>query len=449
MTAATPPKSNPYDQVRAIDALMAAVRARHPMLIDLTTDRVERLLEKLGRPQDRLPPVVHVAGTNGKGSTAAFLRAIAEAAGRKVHVLTSPHLVRFAERVRVAGKLIEDDYMSWLIERIETVSEGEPISFFEVTTVMAIQAFCETPADLCIIEVGLGGRHDATNVFSYPAATVITPVDYDHTELLGPTLTLIAKEKAGILRRDCPCICARQPEEAFAAIEAEARELGAPLIVAGRDFDAWEERGRLLVQTSDQLLDLPKPAMFGEHQIDNAGVAVATALMLDQIAIDEAAIAKGVASAFWPARFQRLTAGPLAEAANAKGAVLWLDGGPNPHAAQALAASLPRLLARDPRPLKLIVGMLDRKDAAGFFAAFRDLDPPVVTTTFNAPNAAKAEDLARFASDVGLTARQASNVEEALRMVLNEPGPPPHVLICGGLYFAGEVLALSPATWPT
>jgi dihydrofolate synthase / folylpolyglutamate synthase len=449
VSAATPPKINPYDQVRAVDAMIGAVRARHPMLIDLTTARVDRLLEKLGRPQDRLPPVVHIAGTNGKGSTAAFLRAIAEAAGRRVHVLTSPHLVRFAERVRVAGKLIADDHMAWLIERLETLSEDDPISFFELTTVMAIQAFSEVPADLCIIEVGLGGRHDATNVFAWPAATVITPVDYDHTELLGPTLTLIAKEKAGILRRGCPCICARQPEEAFAAIEAEARELGAPLIAAGRDFDAWEERGRLLVQLPDQLLDLPPPGLFGVHQIDNAGVAVATALALDQVAIDEEAIAKGVASAFWPARFQRLTEGPIADAAKARKAVVWLDGGHNPHAAQALAASLPRLLSRDPRPLKLIVGMLNRKDAAGFFAAFRDLDPPVVTAAFSASDGAKPEDLARIAGDAGLSARSAPNVEEALRMTLDEPGPPPHVLICGGLHFAGDVLALSPKTWPT
>jgi dihydrofolate synthase/folylpolyglutamate synthase len=441
--------TNPYDQVRASDAMIARLRERHPMLIDLTLRRIEGLLEKLGRPQDRMPPIVHIAGTNGKGSTAAYMRAIAEAAGLSVHVLTSPHLVRFAERIRVAGQLIDDGYMADLIERLETLNGEAPISFFELTTAIAIQAFAETPADLCVIEVGLGGRYDATNVFAWPAVTVITPIDYDHTEMLGPTLTQIAGEKAGILRMNVPCISARQAEEAFAVIERETQTLGAPLLSMGRDFDAWEERGRLMVQMPDRLLDLPAPALFGVHQFENAGVAAAAALALNHVAIDEAAIGQGIARAVWPARFQRLTAGPVAEAARARGATVWLDGGHNPHAGEALAASLPRLLAKDPRPLTLIVGMLDRKDSLGFFSAFRDLDPRVITTGFDSPTATPAELLAERARDAGLKAEARANIADALETALAVDGPAPHVLICGGLHFAGEVLALSPETWPT
>lgn len=441
-------RPNPYDQVRTFDAMIAQVRGRHPMLIDFTTQRVERLLDKLGRPQDQLAPVIHIAGTNGKGSTAAYLRAIAEAAGLRVHVLTSPHLVRFAERIRLAGTLITDDQLQALIERIEAINGFDPISFFELTTIAAITAFAETPADLCIIEVGLGGRHDATNVFAWPAVTVITPIDYDHTDLLGPTLSQIAGEKAGILRRGVPVICARQTEEAFAVIEGEAAALDAPLIAAGREFDAWEERGRLVVQLPDRLLDLPAPGLFGPHQIGNAGLAVAAALALGHPAIDEAAIGQGVAQADWPARFQRLTVGPVAEAGRAVDAAMWLDGGHNPHAGQALSASLERLLARDRRPLTLIVGMLDRKDALGFFAAFRDLDPQVVTTGFGAPNASPAAGLAQLATEAGLNARSSVDLADALESVLKVGGPPQHVLICGALHFAGDVLALSPETWP-
>jgi dihydrofolate synthase/folylpolyglutamate synthase len=437
-----------YDQVRAFDAMMAAVRERHPTLIDLTLQRIERLLEKLGRPQDRLPPVVHIAGTNGKGSTAAYLRAIGEAAGLSVHVLTSPHLVRFAERIRLAGELISDDYMEELVLRLEQINAEAPLSFFELMTAVAIEAFAETPADLCVVEVGLGGRYDATNVFAWPAATVITPIDYDHTDLLGPTLEKIAGEKAGILRKRTPCVVARQSPEAFAVIEREAHALDAPLLALGRDFDAWEERGRLLVQMEHRLLDLPAPNLFGVHQIDNAAVAAVTALGLDHVAIEEDAIGRGVAHADWPARFQRLTAGPVAEAAKLRGATVWLDGGHNPHAGRALAESLPKLLARDARPLTLIVGMLDRKDAEGFFAAFLELAPRVITTGFHSPNATSPEVLARKSGDAGLPATPTANLADALGLALAGDGPAPHVLICGGLYFAGEVLSLSPQTWP-
>ena len=290
-----------YDPLRAQDVLVERLRALHPSLIDLSTDRILRLLDALGRPQDHLPPVIHVAGTNGKGSTTAFLRAMAEAAGLKVHVLTSPHLVRFVERIRVAGTLLTDAQLEKLIEQAEAANAGEPISFFEMTTAIALKAFADTPADLCIIEVGLGGRYDATNVFDRPAVTVITPIDYDHLELLGPELGKIAWEKAGILRKGRPCVCARQMDEALAVVEAEAEAVGAPMALMGRDIDAFEDQGRLRVQLEDRLLDLPPPNLFGAHQFDNAGLSVAAILKLDDPRIDEAAIARGIASAVWPA----------------------------------------------------------------------------------------------------------------------------------------------------
>ncbi|HEX3701185.1 MAG TPA: folylpolyglutamate synthase/dihydrofolate synthase family protein, partial [Phenylobacterium sp.] len=390
-----------YDPIRASDAVIQRLRANHPSLIDLTTGRVERLLGALGHPEARLAPVIHVAGTNGKGSTVAYLRAIGEAAGLRVHAITSPHLVRFAERIRLAGQLITDEALEELIVRVEAVNAGQPISFFEITTVIALLAFAETPADLCIVEVGLGGRFDATNVFAVPAVSVITPIDYDHLEMLGPELWKIAWEKAGIIKARRPAVVARQLDEAMEVIEREADDRMAPLFVMGRDFDAWEERGRLMVQMPDQLLDLPAPSLFGGHQFENAGLAVAAALTLDH-ALPEEAIARGVSSAAWPARFQRLTKGPLAELAKARGADLWLDGGHNPHAGRALAEAASRLVDRDPRPLVLVAGMFARKDAAGFFRPFAEMHPKVIATTFDSPNAAPADEIAAAAMSAGL-----------------------------------------------
>jgi dihydrofolate synthase/folylpolyglutamate synthase len=437
-----------YDPIRASDAVIQRLRANHPSLIDLTTGRVERLLEALGNPDKKLPPVIHVAGTNGKGSTVAYLRAIAEAAGLRVHVITSPHLVRFAERIRLAGRLITDEELEALIARVEDANAGQPISFFEITTVLAFLAFSEVPADLAIVEVGLGGRFDATNVFDAPAVSVITPIDYDHLEMLGPELWKIAWEKAGVIKPQRPVVVARQMEEALDIIEREADDRMAPLFLMGRDFDAWEERGRLMVQMPDRLLDLPAPALFGGHQFDNAGLAVATALAFDH-ALGEDAIARGVAGACWPARFQRLTKGPLAALAKARGADLWLDGGHNPPAGRALAEAASRLVDRDPRPLVLVTGMFARKDAEGFFRPFAEMHPKVFATTFDSPNAAPPEDIAAASLAAGLDTEMVGDVEAAVRRALEGNGPAPHLLICGGLHFAGEVLAMSPETWPT
>ena len=394
----------------------------------------------LGDPQDRLPPVVHVAGTNGKGSTVAFIRAIAEAAGLRVHVYTSPHLVRFNERIRLAGRLIGDAALNDILDRIEAV--GGQATVFESTTAAAFVAMSETPADLAIVEVGLGGSLDATNVIERPLLSVIAPVDLDHAEFLGDNLHGVAVEKAGILKPGARGLIARQPEAAMAAIEAAARAVRAPLTTMGVDFDAWADRGGLSFQDQERFLDLPAPALSGPHQIDNAGLAVAVALELD---LPETAIAEGLRSVRWPARMQRLTAGPYAEAARAADAELWLDGGHNPHAAAALAAALAERQARAPRPAALIVGMLANKDAGGFFSALGQSGAAVFTVPFDGA-AAEPEALAAVARGHGLGATPCASVEEALSRALRLGAG--RVTICGSLYLAGEVLGASRETWP-
>jgi dihydrofolate synthase/folylpolyglutamate synthase len=435
------------DLLRAHDAALERLRALHPIKIDLSLERIERLLQALGRPQDRLPPVVHVAGTNGKGSTVAFVRAIAEAAGMRVHVLTSPHLVRFAERIRLAGTLITDQALTRLLARVEAANAGRSITFFEITTAAALLAFAETPADLCVLEVGLGGRFDASNVIAAPAVSVIAPVDYDHKEFLGEDLGRIAGEKAGIIKPGRPVVSARQAEEAQAVVEREAERLGAPLALMGRDFDAWAERGRMAFSDGTGLDDLPAPRLIGAHQIANAGLAIAACKALGDERIGADALAEGVLSASWPARMQPLSGGPYGALASARGADLWLDGGHNPHAARAVAEVLADL-ARDGRPVTLICGMLANKDAQGFFRGFSALGPQVLTIPFEAEAAADPEALAKAARAAGLEARACRNLDEALDQALAGQGAPPHLLICGSLYLAGEVLAASPETWP-
>lgn len=436
------------DYLQAHDAALERLRALHPLRIDLSLDRMLRLCAALGNPQDALPPVIHVAGTNGKGSTVAMLRAIAEAAGLKVHVFTSPHLVRFAERIRLAGQLISEAHLAKILGRVEAANAGQPITFFEITAAAALLAFAETPADLCILEVGLGGILDATNVVKKPAVCVIAPVDMDHREFLGDTIAQIAGEKAGILKPGVPAIIARQTDEGAAVIEAVARKVGARLTLMGQGVDGWREGDRFLVQTEDRLLDLPLPNLAGAHQIDNAALAVLAALALNHPAIDEAAIAKGLTQVQWPARFQRLTAGPLADRAKAAGTDLWLDGGHNPHAAAALATALAERQARDGRRTALICGILGNKDAAGFFKAFLPLDPYLFTVGFGADAAADPNDLAKTALGLGLKAKACQDVFQALELALASQDPPPRIMICGSLYLAGEVLALDPKTWP-
>jgi len=424
-----------------MDPISERLRARHPQRIDLSLDRMRVLCAALGDPQHRLPPVIHVAGTNGKGSTVALLRAIAEAAGLKVHVYTSPHLVRFNERIRLAGELITDEALNAILDRIEAVSGDATV--FESTTAAAFVAMSETPADLAIIEVGLGGVLDATNVIERPLLSLITPVDLDHAEFLGTSLRGIAVEKAGILKAGARGLIARQSREAMDAIEVAAQAVGAPLTVMGVDFDAWAERGGLAFQDQERFLDLPAPALAGPHQIDNAGLAVAAALELD---LPEAAIARGLTAVRWPARMQRLTEGPYGEAARASDAELWLDGGHNPHAARALALALAQRQARAPRPTALIVGMLGNKDAGGFFEALKDSGATVFTVGFEGA-AAEPEALAAVARGHGLGATPSGTVEQALTHALRLGAG--RVVICGSLYLAGEVLGAARETWPT
>ncbi|MGZ8407859.1 MAG: bifunctional folylpolyglutamate synthase/dihydrofolate synthase [Caulobacteraceae bacterium] len=421
----------------------------HPLSIDLSLSRVERLLEALGRPQDRLPPVIHVAGTNGKGSTCAFIRAIAEAAGLKVHVFSSPHLVRFAERIRLAGVLISDAELARVLAVVEDANAGQPITFFEITTAAALLVFSQTPAGLAVIEVGLGGRWDASNVFKPEAVacSVICPVDYDHKEFLGDDLAVIAGDKAGVIKPGRPVVSARQQDVAAEVIEGEAERMGAPLWTMGQDFDAFAQNGRMVFQDQTGLEDLPAPGLAGAHQIANAGLAIAAVHTLNDRRFTHEALAKGVASATWPARMQRLTAGPYGRRATARGADLWLDGGHNPHAARALADTLASL-AQDGRPVTLICGLLKNKDAVGFFGAFAELRPRILAIPFAHDAAADPQVLAQTALAAGLMAQVAENLDAALDAAFEADGPPPHVVIGGSLYLAGEVLAAAPETWP-
>jgi len=432
------------------DAALERLRALHPIKIDLSLGRTFRLLDDLGRPQDHLPPIAHVAGTNGKGSTVAFLRAIAEAAGMTTHVLTSPHLVRFAERIRVSGRLITDEALNALLERVEHANAGQPITFFEITTAAALRAFADAPADLCIIEVGLGGRFDATNVIENPAVSVITPIDLDHKEYLGDTVVQIAGEKAGIIKTGRPVVSARQSPEAEGVLEAEAQRLATSVQLCGRDFDSYPSPSGMVYQGVDNLLDLPTPNLVGAHQIDNAGLAIAAALALGDPRIDAAAIARGLVSAVWPARMQPLDKGPLAAIAKAAGADLWLDGGHNPHAARAVARVAANMRARDGRPVTIVTGLLQRKDAQGVFAAFGALDARLIATGFGSELAARPESLAAAAGDrvTEIAPDPITAVRRAAAWAEAGQPAPPHIIVCGSLYLAGEILALSRETWP-
>ncbi|SES28417.1 dihydrofolate synthase / folylpolyglutamate synthase [Tranquillimonas rosea] len=414
------------------DRILTRMMALHPKVIDLVLDRVWRLLDATGNPQDALPPVIHVAGTNGKGSTLAMLRAGLEAAGNRVHAYTSPHLVRFHERIRLAGELIGEDELAAILDECEAANEGHPITYFEITTCAALLAFSRVPAEYCLLEVGLGGRLDATNVVARPRLTAITPVALDHQQFLGETLPEIAAEKAGILKRGVPCVVGRQENAALEVIEARAAALGAPLLVRGQHWHAWEERGRLVYQDERGLLDLPLPALPGRHQIDNAGIALAALRHLES---DETACEAAMTGAAWPARMQRLTRGPLADAA--PGAQIWLDGGHNPHAGAALADSL---AAMDDRPLHLICGMLNTKDAGGYLAPLAGMAASLTAVPIPGEHSAHPPaEVAAAARAAGIPASEAESVGAALAEIAGT-APGARVLICGSLYLAGQVL---------
>lgn len=404
----------------------------HPKVIDLTLARVDRLLAALGNPERSIPPVVHIAGTNGKGSTQAMIRAGLEAGGDRVHAYTSPHLARFHERIRLAGELISEPALTALLDECVRVNGPDEITFFEITTCAAFLAFARTPADWTLLEVGLGGRLDATNVVEKPRLTIITPVSMDHEAFLGDTIAKIAGEKAGIIKRGVPCIVGPQHPDGLAVIEAKAAALGAPLWVFGQHWNVWEERGRLIYQDENGLLDLPLPNLPGPHQVQNAGAAIAALRLLGK---PEAACEAAVTKAFWPARMQRLRHGPLVDLAPQ--VELWLDGGHNPAGGEAVAATLARMPQRETH---LICGMLNTKDVTGYM---RPLAPQVTqlhaVSIPGEKNTLPAEVSRDAALSVGIDAVAAGSVAEALAGIA-AVSPEARVLICGSLYLAGSVL---------
>ena len=414
------------------DAILQRMMTLHPKIIDLTLDRVHRLLAALGHPERHLPPVIHIAGTNGKGSTQAMIRAGMEAAGKRVHAYTSPHLARFHERIRLAGDLISEPALTALLDECVAANGGEEITFFEITTCAAFAAFARTPADYTLLEVGLGGRLDATNVVDRPALCILTPISLDHESYLGDTVAAIAGEKAGILKRGVPVVVGPQSDEALAVIEDRAARLGCPLIVHGQHWHVTEERGRTIYQDETGLLDLPLPNLPGPHQIQNAGAAIAA---LRHLGFDAPACEAAVSQAIWPARMQRLRHGPLVEQAGR--AELWLDGGHNPAGGMAVAATLARMPAR---PTHLICGMLNTKDVTGYLAP---LAPHVASLrAISIPgeaNTLTADATCAAALSVGMKAGTADNVSAALAEIVAED-PAARVLICGSLYLAGNIL---------
>jgi dihydrofolate synthase/folylpolyglutamate synthase len=414
------------------DLILERMMALHPKIIDLTLDRVWRLLDALGNPQNDLPPVIHVAGTNGKGSTLAMIRAGLEAAGKTCHAYTSPHLARFHERIRLAGTLISETHLTAILDECYAANGDEPITYFEITTCAALLAMARTPADYTLLEVGLGGRLDATNVVDRPALTVITPVSIDHEQYLGNTLAKIAGEKAGIIKRRVPCVVGPQHEDAMAVIEARATALGAPLLAHGQNWHAFEERGRLIYQDETGLCDLTLPNLPGAHQIENAGAALAA---LRHLGAGEAACEAAVTRAHWPARMQRLVRGPLVEVAPE--AEIWLDGGHNAAAGQALGrhlAGLPK------RPTHLICGMLNTKDIGGYLGPLAaQAERLIALSSPGEANTLPAEATAEAAQGVGLHAETAGSALDAVRRIAADV-PQARILICGSLYLAGGIL---------
>ncbi len=426
------------------ESLLTRFEKLHPKSIDLSLGRVERLLHALGNPHRRIPPVVHVAGTNGKGSVVAFLKGILEASGYRTHAFISPHLRRFHERIMLAGpggaRSIDERHLADILSRAEAANAGEPITFFEITTAAAFLAFAENPADIVLLETGLGGRLDATNVVDEPLATIITPISFDHCAFLGNTIEAIAGEKAGILKRGRPAIVSRQFDNALGVIDARAGPLGVRVIAGGRGWDVYEQQGRLIFQDEDCLLDLPLPRLFGRHQLENAGTAIAAARRLEGFRIPEEAIAKGLTSAVWPARLERLAPGRLHDLAPPDSEI-WVDGGHNPAAGEAVARALADLDERVSSPIHLIVGMLSTKDAGGFLRHFQGLTELAATVEIPGQTSAyRAEDLAIIAHRHGIAASPAVSLEQAFAHSRAIATRPVRIMVTGSLYLAGQVL---------
>ncbi|MGA0532566.1 bifunctional folylpolyglutamate synthase/dihydrofolate synthase [Hansschlegelia sp. KR7-227] len=428
------------------DAFLARFLQMHPKEIELSLGRMQRLLADLGHPERRLPATVQVAGTNGKGSTTAFLKSMLEARGLAVHVYTSPHLLRFHERIRLGrrggGVLVSETQLAESFAEVERVNAGRPITFFEITTAAAFLLFSRHPADVFLLEVGLGGRCDATNVVPSAAASVITSVGLDHREFLGDDVGSIALEKAGILKSATPAFIARQQPEALAAIEQASELVGARLRIAGRDWLAHEAHGALIYEDERQRLSLPLPSLIGSHQIENAGCAIAVARACEEWAIEVRHIEAGLSCAKWPARMQSLQNGRLAGLAPMDSEI-WLDGGHNPDGGRAIALTLEQLQRGSPRPLMLIAGMMRTKDSDGFFEAFTRHAPSVFAVPIAAVASRRPLDIVLSARRAGCAAEAVDSIPEALRIIARRfPSDPPRILITGSLHLAGEALAL-------
>jgi dihydrofolate synthase/folylpolyglutamate synthase len=420
------------------DAILKRLSALHPKLIDLSLDRILPLLADLGNPHERLPPVIHVAGTNAKGSTIAYLRAFLEASGKRVHVYNSPHLVRFNERIRLAGKLVETRRLNAALERVEAVNAHKPITFFEITTAAAFTLFAETEADYLLLETGMGGTYDTTNVVAQPLGVIITPVDLDHQAFLGNTIARIAGEKAGIFKRGSKAVIGIQQEEGRAVLDRAARRLGIAPLFQGEDFHGSHQDGRLVYQDEDGLLDLPPPALLGAHQFDNAALAIAAARHFG-LPVDADGFARGLRQVTWPARMTPLQTGPLRNLLG-PGAELWLDGIHNAHGAAAVATALRDLDKARPAPLVLIMGLMNTRAPSAVLAPFAGMAKEVLALTI--PGEANAHDAAYIAAEArkaGFAARPMRSVVSALKAAAEVPNA--RVLICGSLYLAGDVLA--------
>lgn len=432
--------------MKQVDTILARLLALHPKRIDLSLDRIERLLARLGHPERGLPAIIHVAGTNGKGSTIAFMRAILEATGLRVHVYTSPHLVRFNERFRLGraggGALVSDVELARVLESCERANAGDPITVFEITTAAGLLLFAQHPADVLLMEVGLGGRLDATNVIEHPLATVITPVSMDHADYLGDTIGEIAKEKAGILKPGVPGVVAVQSYDAMRAIERQAARVKAPLRIAGEHWHVTEEHGRLLYQDEHGLMDLPAPRLFGRHQFANAGTAIAALRAASNWKLPASMLEEGLVKADWPGRMQRIATGRLLELIPA-GSELWLDGAHNADGGRAVAAALADLEERVSRPLVMLVGMLATKDHDAFFRHFTGLARHVLAVPIKGQeNALSPEKIAASAESIGIPARAMASLEKGLVAVQRlRTEVAPRILVTGSLYLAGELLA--------
>jgi dihydrofolate synthase/folylpolyglutamate synthase len=417
--------------------LIHRLNQHHPKVIDLTLGRINRLLELMGNPQNSLPPVIHIAGTNGKGSTLAFMRAIAEAAGLKVHVYTSPHLVKFNERIRINGEIITDQWLLELMNEVESINGDAPITFFEITTAIALMAFSRSPGDLVLLETGLGGRLDATNVIARPTVTALTPISHDHADFLGNDIEKIAREKAGIIKQGIACVTAKQQPLALGVIRKIAENMGAPISIQDKDWWVAIKGKKLSIMSPEGEINPPLPNLIGPHQIQNAGLAIVTLAGLGDKRINRQAVATGIKSADWRARMQRLTQGPLCGQLP-MGWELWLDGGHNPAAGEAIAATL-RNLSDD--PIHLIVGLINTKSPAEFLAPLRPHSKSLTSIKIPGSDSSfTADEILISANKIGFQAKKTESIERAIKDIVSSERSPSKILICGSLYLAGNIL---------